>query len=432
MGVLNGGLLLALVLRTLRSYAFTAGRGQTLHTSVLSRVLIEDVGYLLLAALLLGGIAAVVGIVATRRDDAREMALLASVGSSAIALPTEPHDEKQLTVPAQPAQRPPPNQPTTPPAPQSIYAIAPLIDWPANPPPGIQLAPSAVGESPKPDASPSVASASDTPHAFSPLPARPRLPPRVPPPMVYPIADLVAVHMTSVTHEADAPFLAASSPALTAATVRSARPVGPPPGVLHPTFMPPPALGPPMPLAREKPQAEETPSPVVRELTAPTHNVSVARSDSMPMPRVIPDKARGDMDGGTMPTEIPAIPLPSTMMATVAIPTIHPPLPPTSVPRSATIPTPPAPKNVPPIAADHSMHEDAGSPRAGYARVAVARQASGRPDEPLPLQPQPPAPPEPLRPPLPTGPRVHPCHTCGYPVRDHARYCPNCGSRQAR
>ncbi|MDQ6833786.1 MAG: CvpA family protein, partial [Chloroflexota bacterium] len=168
MGVLNGSLLLALVLRMLRSYAFTAGRGQTLHTSVLSRVLIEDVGYLLLAALLLGGIAAVVGIAATRRDNAREMALLASVGSSAIALPTEPHDEKQRTLPAQPAQRPPPIQPTTPPAPQPIYATAPLIDWPAGPPPGMQLAPRTTDEHALPNVPPVVPAGSDIPHV--PLP----------------------------------------------------------------------------------------------------------------------------------------------------------------------------------------------------------------------------------------------------------------------
>src|SRR5690348_12674620 len=73
MGVLNGGLLLALVLRTLRSYAFAAGRGQTLHASVLSRFLIEDVGYLLLAALVLGGIAAVAGLLVSRDGEVREM-----------------------------------------------------------------------------------------------------------------------------------------------------------------------------------------------------------------------------------------------------------------------------------------------------------------------------------------------------------------------
>lgn len=414
MGFLNGGLVLALVLRTLRSDAFVSGRGETLHTSVLSRVLIEDVGYLLLAALLLGGIAAVVGIVATRRDDAREMALLASVGSAASATPAEPRYEEQPAAPAQSAQRPPAIQPVAPPAPQPIYAIAPLIDWPASPPPGIPLAPSALGESPKPDASPPITSASDTPPAPAPLPARPQLPPRVPPPMVYPVADLIAAQMASVIRAAHAPSLAASPPPPLATPVRSARPVGPPPGVMHPA------------VARERNDATpDAPSPVVREVAVTTQDVPIVQSDATPVSDVIPAEARPDTDGGTMHTEIPTSvttlpPKPDAMMPTMAIPAIP-----------VTLP-PPLPRNVPPVAMDRPAPDEATSPRAGYARIAVARQASGRSDEPPPSQPQPSALPEPLRPPLPTGPRIHPCPTCGYPVRDHARYCPNCGSRQAR
>jgi len=431
MGILNGGLLLALVLRTLRSYAFVAGRGETLQTSVLSRLLIEDVGYLLLAALLLGGIAAVVGIVATRRDDAREIALLASVGPSAIAMPAAPRNEEHPTAPTQPVPRPPVTQPTAPPASQPVYATAPLIDWPANPPPGIQLAPSAVGESLKPAVSPLVASAPDTPPVPAPLPARPHLPPRVPPPMVYPVTALIAVQTAAVMHEASAPSLAASSPTPSAASVRSARPGGPPPGAVMPES---PLLAPvPEPsssLTHEAdPRVEEMPTPVVREAAVTMHDVPALRNNKSASEGV-PDETRGDMEGGTMPTEIPATPPPNTTMATAAIPTIHPPLPPMSVPRPAPIAAPSAPKNAHPVAADRSLHEAAGAPRAGYARVAVPRQASSRPDESPPSQPQPSAPPEPLRLPLPTGPRVHPCPACGYPVRDHARYCPNCGSLQ--
>ncbi|MGI8690544.1 MAG: CvpA family protein [Thermomicrobiales bacterium] len=476
MGLLNGGLVLALILRVLRSDAFVAGRGETLQTSVLSRVLIEDVGYLLLAALLLGGIAAAIGIVATRRDDAREMALLASVGSPAIAIPAEQHDAEQLTAPAQPVQRPPMIQP---PAPQPIYAIAPLIDWPANPPPGIPLAPSAVGELPKLNASPPVASAPDTPPA--PLPARPQLPPRVPPPMVYPIADLVAAQMASVTHGANAPSLAASPPAPTVVTMRPAHPVGPPPGARQPDVVPPTVPRPPIPPARDEsapadvpresspsfpmPQSaplsareidvpvEEivppvtrecdeavpgTPSPVVRELAVTTHDAPVVQNDATPALDVIPDATQPGTDGGTMHTAIPAPattlpPKPDAMMETAAIPAIlPPPLPSIPTTRPAFSAVPPAPKSAPVEATDRPTPGEVAPSRAGYARVAVARQASGRPDEPPSSQPQPTAPPEPLRPPLPTGPRVHPCPACGYPVRDHARYCPNCGSRQDR
>ncbi len=472
MGTLNGGLVLALILRTLRSDAFVAGRGAILHTSVLSRVLIEDVGYLLLAALLLGGIAAVVGIVATRHDDAREMALLASVGSPAIATPAEPLDAKQPPAPAEPVQSPPPAiKPTAPRTPQPVYATAPLIDWPANPPPGIPLTPSALGESPKADVSPPVASAPNTPRSPSSLPARPQLPPRIPPPMVYPVADLIAAQTASVTQASCAPSLAASPSAPSAATVRSARPVGPPPGTMHPSFESPTVLRSPMlparpepspadmmpesptlasvpepapPVAREiDPSAEETrspfacerdgatpdtPSPVVREVAATTYDVPVVQNDATPASDAIPDTTRPDMDGGTMHTEIPAPattppPKPDTMMEATAVPAISatrpPPLPSIPTTRPAFTAVPPAPDVVAPT-------------RAGYARVAVARQASGRLDESPPSQPQPSAPSEPLRPPLPTGPRVHPCLVCGYPVRDYARYCPNCGSRQDR
>lgn len=417
MGILNGGLVLALVLRTLRSDAFVAGRGEALHTSVLSRLLIKDVGYLLLAALLLGVIAAVVGIIATRRDDAREMALLALVRSPAIATPAEPQGEEQPTATAQPVQSPPPAiKPTAPRAPQPVYATALSIDWPATPPPGIPLTPSAVGELPKSDASPPVAPTPATPPAPSLLPARPEVPPRVPPPMVYPIADLIAAQTPSVPHEANAPPLAASPPAPSVAPVQSARPVGPPPGVMHPV------------VADERDDApSDILSPVIREVAVTTHDVPVVQNDAAPVPDVIPAETRPDTDGGTMPTEIPALattppPKPDMMLATAAIPAIP-----------ATLP-PPLTRNVPPITMDRPPSDAGAPPRAGYARVAVARQASGRPDElpPSSPQPQPSAPPEPLRPPLPTGPRVHPCPTCGYPVRDHARYCPNCGSRQAR
>ncbi|MDQ2785273.1 MAG: zinc-ribbon domain-containing protein, partial [Chloroflexota bacterium] len=413
MAVLNGGLLLALVLRTLRSDAFAAGRGETLQTSVLSRLLIEDVGYLLLAALLLGGIAAVIGIVATRRDDDREMALLASVGSPTIAIPAEPHDAEQPTAPTQPAPRPPVVYPTTPPTPQPIYAIAPLIDWPATPPPGIQLAPSAVGTLPKPDASPAVASAPDASHVSSPLPTRPQMPLRVPPPIVYPIADLVAAQTAAVAHAANAPSDAASLPAPSLASAQSDRPIGPPPGTMHPAVS----------CGRDR-ALSDAPPPVVRELPVITQDAPVVQNDRTTVPEAIPTETLPGTDGGPMHTAIPAPPTtppptPDTMMATTAIPAMSPTLP------------PPLPRNVPPIAMDRPTPDAGAPPRAGYARVAVARQASDRPDEP-PAHPPPSAPPEPLRPPLPTGPRVYPCPTCGYPVRDHARYCPNCGSRQKR
>ncbi len=429
MGVLTGGLLLALILRTLRSYAFVAGRGESLHTSLLSRYLIEDVGYLLLGAVVLGGIAAIAGFVAARRDDARETALLESVAIPDGPTAAEPQHEEQASAPVPPALA---SHPDSHPVPAAVYTNAPLIDWPTSPPPGTQTPP------------PPAPSKPESP----PLAARPQLPPRVPPPLVYPVADLIAAHAKPAIHPANTSPVVASplppppglSPAPAIAAARPTRPVGPPPGAAHPAFVPPTAARPrtlperqepaPADVARESspplPPASPEPPPVVRELDVATHDtppvvrelavttqdVPIVRNDaaSAAVPR---DTAAPETGGGTMKRETPApestLPPPTPVVTTAAIPT-SPPLLPSAV-------------------AKRAAHDEAGPPRSGYARVAVARQASGRPDEPPPGQMHPPTP---LQPPLPTGPRVHPCPTCGYPVRDHARYCPNCGSRQGR
>ena len=455
MGVLNGGLLLALVLRTLRSYAFGVGRGQALQDSALSRFLIEDVGYLLLVALALGGGAAVAGLVMTRRDEAREMALLASVVTPGRTVQAEPHHQEEPK-----AYVPPPVVPTTPPlVPEPIYANALLIDWPANPPPGTQVAPPATNTPSKADVPPTVAAEPDAGRALAPLPARPQLPPRVPPPMIYPLAELLAASAKPAMQAADtSPSLLSLTPS--PAAPRAARPIGPPPGATNPAFVPPTTQRPPPPSARQAPTrtdvtpepqpprpSSEIPSPVVRErdaalpdepppvvrdLDVTTQDVPIMQNEAMPMVEVAPDETTPAANGGTMQHETSAAkyispPAPDVTMATAAIPKIlPPPLPPTPVPRPTAASSPPAPSPMPPVA------QETGQSRTGYARVAVARQAGSKPDESPPGQPQPSVPPEPLRPPLPTGPRVHPCPTCGYPIRDHARYCPNCGSRQGR
>jgi uncharacterized membrane protein required for colicin V production len=453
MGLLNGGLLLSLVLRTLRSYAFGAGRGQTLHDSALSRFLIEDIGYLLLIALVVGGIAAVIGLAIARRDEAREMALLASVATPDRPPQAEPHPQAEPTPYA-----PSPTAPKAPPIPEPIYAHAPLIDWPASPPPGTQTAPPAPNRPAKTDVSPTIAAEADTGCRRAPLPARPQVPPRVPPPMVYPLAELLAASAkptTQVAEKSPAP----PSPLPPPAIAKAARPIGPPPGATHPAFVPPTAQRPPTPPepthtdAARTPQpsplpsvpssearppglrdldtsTSDAPSPVVHELAVTTQDVPVVQ-EATPVAETAPDTTTPATDGGTMHPETAAPkyvspPAPDVTMTTAAIPTtLPPPSPPVSVPRPAGASALPAPRNIPPGA------EEAGSSRTGYARVAVARQAGSTSGE-SPGQPQQSAPPEPLHPPLPTGPRVHPCPTCGYPVRDHARYCPNCGNRQGR
>jgi len=434
MGVLDGGLLLALVLRTLRSYAFAAGRGQALRDSPLARFLIEDVGYLLLVALVLGAAAAVVGAMVARRDAVREMTLLDAVATPA----AERHGER-------PAVSPPPMQP--PPVP--VYATAPLIDWPTGPPPGVRSAPPPAASLPAPEA-PKAAPQPDAARPPVSLPARPELPPRVPPPMIYPVADLIAVQAKPATRVASGPPGASPppvspqpGPASLAAAPKETRPVGPPPGATPPAFGPPTAQResiraevaqesppPSSPPKEESPSAvpepdpptDEATPPVVRTLDVATQDVPVVGGATTPQPEK--EKEQETMQAETQkPPPVP--PSPGATLATTAMPTVVPPRPPPMPANRPASGQPPRPS---------SGSADEAKARAGFARVAVARQGGGRHDEAVPPQPhpQPAAPPEPLQPPLPTGPRVHQCPTCGYPVRDHARYCPNCGSRQGR
>ncbi len=175
---------------------------------------------------------------------------------------------------------------------------------------------------------------------------------------------------------------------------------------------------------------DETPPPVVRKLDVATQDVPVVRGEAVPQPEKEKETMQAD-------TQKPATgpPSPDATLATTAIPTIVPPRPP---PMPATRPVPEQPPKPPiappPTPEQRAPMDEMAKARTGFARVAVARQGGGRPDEtaPQPPHPQPSLPPEPLQPPLPTGPRVHQCPTCGYPVRDHARYCPNCGSHQGR
>ncbi|MCA1668295.1 MAG: CvpA family protein [Thermomicrobia bacterium] len=425
-GLLNGGLLLALILRTLRSYAFVAGRGQTLHRSPLSRFLIEDVGYLLLTALLLGGIAAIAGLLAARRDDAYEQTLLASVATPAVAAAIAPPHQEQPAAPASPAPLSV-HQPAQPSPPAPIYATAPLIDWPANSPPGTRAAPLATAAQPNAAASKRVTDTEMDPRrAPLPLPARPQVPPRALPPLIYPVADLIAAQAKPAMRAGDSP------PSSPAQSMIPARPVGPPPGATHPAFGPPTATPPSSsaaetvpPIVRElDPPTQGAPS-VVRELDVSTHDVplvSIVDNDAASASEEAREETLPDRVGETMhretttPPDMP--PTPSAMIGTAVIPTtVPPPLPAMPATRRPLTPAPPG-------AADRPAPTDeTAKARAGYARVAVARQASARPND---------VPPEPLHPPLPTGPRVHACPTCGYPVRDHARYCPNCGRRQGR
>jgi hypothetical protein len=476
MGVLNGGLLLALALRTLRSYAYMSGGGETLDTSALSRFLIESIGYLLLAALVLGLVAVAMGLSLVRRRAPDDVPASEPMAREAIAPPPQASRQDvqpvQIAPPAPATLAPTPPPPATTPTP--IYAAEPIIDWPTAPPPGIRIEPNEAAGPEKP----------------VPFPAAPVIPRRVEPPMRYPVAELVAaravpardagpvppvmgVPAPAVADMAPSPApLPAAAIAPPAAPAPAVRPTTPPPGALHPAFVPPTVARPPLPsrpvtsapspspvpppepapapdsvppVVRELDVAtddalpavrevdvttRDAPPPVIREIDVATQDVPlVARTSPAPPAAQPPVGQVPTTEGETMsaakPAPAPVAPvIPNVITETAPIPAIVPPSLPALPARRAASPSQTSEQPTP--------HDDPTKARAGFARVAVARQAGQRPDPPPAPQQPPPAPaePQPLQPPLPTGPRIHACPTCGYPVRDHARYCPNCGTRQ--
>ena len=477
MGVLNGGLLLALVLRTLRSYAYVSGGGATLRTSALSRFLIESIGYVLLVALVLGLVAVVVGLSLVRRR-APDALLFEPVPAEAVAPPQQA--ERQPV--SAPAPVPLPALPR-PPTPAPVYAAEPIIDWPSAPPPGTPVESSGtakpVAAQPSPDKQPEAATEPEKQAPTPALPSSPIVPRRVEPPMRYPVAELVAAAAVPVRAAPQTPPVvdaaaakaseAASppTPVLAAAPTLPptvpppvVRPTTPPPGALHPAFVPPtvarpplpPPPGPAAPTPAPVPEPESAP-PIVRELDVATRDLPPIAPEVDAAPQDVPPPVVREIDVTTQDVPLaalanaipaqapadtaphivdetinapapvfgPAVPAtPNAVTETTPIPTIvPPPVPPLPARRAPSLPeSPPRPA---------SQGEPAKA-RAGFARVAVARQAGQHPDPSS--VPQPPTSPAPLQPPLPTGPRVHACPTCGYPVRDHARFCPNCGTRQ--
>ncbi len=436
-GALNGGLLLALILRTFRSYAFLAGDGKALGKSPLSRFLIEEIGYVLLAAFVLGVIAVPVALIAGRRR---------SADAPLIEQPMVPETVPAYTSYAPPAPTPlPPARalPTPPPmspALEPVYASEPIIDWPISPPPGQPVESSVAPSQPSPVPSPppvppaEIAGTAASRPSPVPLPTEPTLPRRIAPPMIYPVAALIATQTKAAKSAVTPP----QDPA------PAVRPTTPPPGAPQPALMPAAdardaeTIDAPN-AAADRPAVPEDVPPVVRELIVDTQDTPrVEQKHATTQPEPASAAPRPTSEGETMQSDATTTvtPLaPPMVSATTPIPTVvPPPLPPIQPPRPGA-PSPVAPPgenlNRPPERV--TAAEESAKARSGFARVAVARQAGARPDPP-PTQPptalQPPAQPEPTHPPLPNGPRVHACPTCGYPVRDHARYCPNCGSHQ--
>lgn len=402
MGVLNGGLLLALVLRSVRSYAFAAGRGQILRESALSRFLIEQIGYVLLLALVCGAIAAVVGAVRARRVDVVDAPDVHEQMAPAVvpvprAIPDAP-PPVQISSPA-----PRPLAPAQPAMPEPVYEPALLPDRPMGPPPGTRIDPSV---------------APPAPTSF--VPMHLSLPRRVEPLMVYPVGALLA---------------------------GKERPITAPPVPVIPARESPPSPS-PVPEAEQLPDA---PAPVVRELDVATRDalpvvvretetpeeaaalVALPVLDAGTQPETETTQRDEPIGGAMTPLEpekqapAPSPPNLPGVTETASLPAAAPPPLPSMRPQQPAVIAPPValPSDETQEAATAPEH---ARQRSSFARVATARQAGSDPN--ARPAPQPASEPDPTRPPLPTGPRVHPCPTCGYPVRDHARYCPNCGSKQ--
>ena len=342
LGLLNGGLLLALALRIARSYAFAPGEGRALRDSGLARFLIEQVGYLVMAAFIAGLGAVLAGFVRARQRDTAG----AVAPASAVVSPIP----NAAPVAAASAATPVPEHSSGEDAAADPYAAPLAIDWPAR------LSPAA------PPVSPAVPPPSARPARAATLPTTLDLPPRVAPPLWYPVASLMGAERRP-----------------TAATL---------PAVPAP---------PPMPVSPPSPTRPAPPGVPVVPPAAAGGAIAVTPDNTLATPPAAPAEAREPARLGTA----------AVVTATAAD---------DAAPERPPPPRPPSPA------------VGAGQPprAASYARVAQPRQPERPPSPP----PEPPAEERgPLRPPLPTGPDVYGCPTCGYPVRRHARYCPNCGAR---
>lgn len=431
-GVPNGGLLLALALRVFRSYAFAPGEGQALRDSGLARFLIEQVGYLLVAAFVVGLGAVVAGLILSRRPVVAAVEDAVPVSATITPIPNAGPAFVASAVAAPVAADP--------------YGAALDIDWPANPPPGM----------PVPPVLPPVAPPMQRSVPAAVLPMELHLPPRVSPPLWYPVAALMGAARTpapvppSVASAPTIPEVQAAPPTPPAAPPQSMPPVPPalpPPGV---PFVPAAATTMERPLSEEPiivhqldtrtrdsvPAAVASVADAVVDAPAmPTANGETA-VEPTPVPPPVPDDA-SEQAAEESQADISSEVVPATASASeseppAALPTVverpeQPERPPdlavtTTAPIPATMPAAPPP--LPPIGGEQRPRN------ASFARVAQPRQPE-RPAPPSPMHP--PSPPAeergPLRPPPPTSPDIYGCPTCGYPVRRHTRYCPNCGTR---
>ncbi len=411
-GLLNGSLLAALTLRILRAYTFGPGDGQVLQDTALARLLIGDIGYVLL-----------VGLIA---------AMIAPFLSSLLVRPPQyaaQYDED----PALQAV-PPLGYAPAPDAPQPQPAYAPPASIAANARATLPVYPvpvPVVARAEPVPLSPSAPSAPAPLAAVALVPTAPSLPRAVPVPL-WPTPGLPALAAAATNGTSDADAVAPAIPAN--ATTETAPPVNTPPEPARP--------GPPgSEAASPPPTAGDATRAAVPAPSLPAFTTGPAPFTARPAPTDAPSTMTNA--GATpfilAPTPSPAAAPPVTEQAekppmlptaanaprVAADTVISPSVPPTArelVPTAPVLPRAPEmplPAIAPATPADAPTdNEETSVP--GHAGVSRARVATARvPESPAESAPD-------------TLSVTHPCPVCAYPVRNGARFCPNCGSAQPR
>lgn len=493
-GLLNGGVLAALALRIVRSSAFGPGDGIVLQEATLARLLISQAGYLLLIGLVGAILAPFLSLLLVRQPpyaaeyqymdtDTEDPMLQQSPAfgyfpdhREEMAHTASPQLQPQLSPPMYTAPYAPQAAPGVPT--QFIPALAPD---PAFAPPGTATTfmPAAIARE-----------VENVPASL--MPATPMLPHAVPVPM-WPMPSLpvtapataIAPTMTAPsTSGQDAQAIATETPpdASGSASAQSSGPTGPPgfaitasqplpvandapdatPAAMSPkplTPAPAPAPAPTLPASTIGPTpftATASPTRVAGEPPLARGNEpNEAHPKAIPAPAAIANAAvststgaEGEGESEDTPVATPtrpaadARPMPDLIPIAPSLPRV-PEMPASTnlTPFFAQQTTPAASAPAAPVAADAP---DTTAPSATPVRISRARVATARTPDPRPSStpsgtgqpavtngPMPASPPTPQRPAQP-GPNMHPCPVCEYPVRNGARFCPNCGSAQSR
>jgi len=457
-GLLNGGLLAALTLRILRAYTFGPGDGQVLQDTTLARLLIGDIGYVLLIGLIAAMIAPFLSSLLVRQPPyAAQYEEDPTLQQAPPVGYFPPLDASQPQPQPQPAYAPQPNQAAVnAPAMSPVYPASASTVARAEP---VPLSPSTASASVAP-----VVAASTPSAAVALVPTAPSLPRAVPMPF-WPTPGLPDIATAATNGASDAGVV----PVQTTETGNAA--------TAHTTLPEPVRSGPPgseaaspaLPIAATQPETTLQPGPPPKPAPAslPAFTTGPAPFTARPAPTGAPSALStvAPPNVGETPFILAPAPSLSTMEQATTEQAEKLPTPPTTAtanaPRAATdtVVAPPAPSAPPstitamvrdlmptapvlphapempallaplsqapaaPVAPPADSVATPAPARATHARVATARppeSASGT------------ASPDATSRPVLPGANTHPCPVCAYSVRNGAHFCPNCGSVQPR